>query len=280
MRAPRWRRPAPGELATLRSRLANWPCEVGGATRHMYALSCLDARGVDVARVVSDDARWALAIVHPGRVLVPCGDGSLVADAGPPTRRWRQLVGDAQASAPLVDNGVSPPGTIVHRQRFMVVDPERVPSEADLHDPGIRRAQLDDVPALGELAVQLHVDDQFGPRPGRAGERGYRDRMEQSVKQGLVWVVGPVGDPVCKVERSVSSARWGVQLAGIIVAPHARNAGLGRAAVATAVRQALREPPHGRPVTLHVRAANTPALRAYEAAGFVDREEWRLAVRP
>jgi ribosomal protein S18 acetylase RimI-like enzyme len=247
----------------------------------MFPLSCLDAAGVAVARVASDDRdRWALAIVHPARVLVPCGDPEVVAAAGPPTRRWRLLVGDAGAARSLLEDGARPPGTIVHHQRFLTVDPDRVPSEAAVPDPGLRLAVDADVPVLADLAVQLHVDDQFGPDPGRAGLRGYRERVERSVAQGLIWVVGPEGSPVCKVERSVSSASWGVQLAGIVVAPAARNAGLGRAAVAAAVRGALREPPGNRPVSLHVRAANAPALRAYAAAGFVDREEWRLAVRP
>jgi uncharacterized protein len=78
----------------------------------------------------------------------------------------------------------------------------------------------------------------------------------------------------------VSSRRWGVQFAGIVADPSVRGTGLGRAAVATAVRQALAEGPRDRAITLHVRADNTPALKAYDAAGFVDREAWRLAVRP
>lgn len=247
----------------------------------MFALSCLEARGVDIARVATDGGdRWALAIVHPGRVLVPCGDPTVVLAAGPPTRRWRLLVGDAGAAGPLVDDGAAPMDTLVHEQRFFTVDPDRVPDEAEVPDPGLRRAEPSDVSGLADLAVRLHVDDHFGPDPGRAGRRGYRERMVRAVDQGLVWVVGPVGAPMCKVERSVSSPRWGVQLAGIVVQPRHRNAGLGRSAVATAVRAALREGGANRPVTLHVRAANLSAHRAYMAAGFVDREEWRLAVRP
>ena len=94
-----------------------------------------------------------------------------------------------------------------------------------------------------------------------------------------MYCIGPVGAPVFKLERSVSSQRWGVQLAGIVADPSVRAQGIGRAAVATAVRAALREGSARRAVSLHVRADNTPALRAYAAAGFVDREPWRLAVR-
>lgn len=281
MKPVRWRRPSPGELPTCQDRLVRWPCEVGGATRHMFALACLDARGTEIVRIATDGAdRWALVIVAPGRVLVPCGDHDVIAAAGPPSRRWRMLVGDAGAAGPLVDGAAAPPDALVHHQRFFTVEHERVPDEAALPDPGLRRAEAADVEGLADLAVRLHVDDKFGPDPGRAGRRGYRERMERSIEQGIVWVVGPVGAPRLKVERSVSSPRWGVQLAGIVVDPLHRAEGLGRAAVAAAVRGALRDFGASTPISLHVRAANTPAHRAYVAAGFVDREEWRLAVRP
>lgn len=245
----------------------------------MFALACLEGRGPDVVRVASDQDGWALVVVHPGRVLVPCGDGEIIRAAGTPSRRWRLLVGDVGAAAALLDPDADRRDLIVHHQRFLTVDEARVPSDREVPDPGLRRAVVADLDALAGLAVRLHVDDQFGPDPGRVGLRGYRERMASAVTQGLVWVVGPVGEPVCKVERSFRSARYGVQLAGIVVAPSQRGRGLGTAAVAAAVRQAMAELP-GRPVSLHVRAANTPALAAYASAGFVDREEWRLAVRP
>lgn len=260
-------------------RLETWPCAVGGAVRHMFALACLESRGPDVVRIATDADRWALVVVHPGRVLVPCGDGTVIRAAGSPSRRWRLLVGDVEAAEPLLGPDAERRDLIVHRQRFLTVDEAIVPSEQELPDPGLRRAVVADLDSLATLAVQLHVDDQFGPDPGRVGLRGYRERMASAVAQGLVWVVGPVGAPVCKVERSFTSERFGVQLAGIVVTPEQRGQGLGTAAVTAAVRQALAQLP-GRPVSLHVRAANAPALAAYATAGFVDQEEWRLAVRP
>lgn len=258
-------------------RLEAWPCEVGGAVRHMFALACLESRGADVVRVASTADGWALVVVHPGKVLVPCGDGEVIRAAGSPSRRWRLLVGDAGASEPLLDSEGD--GLIVHHQRFLTADDSHLPSAAAVPDPGLRRAVNADLDGLARLAVRLHVDDQFGPDPGRAGLRGYRERMAQSVAQGLVWVVGPVGAPVCKVERSFTSRRYGVQLSGIVVAQNERRRGLGTEAVAESVRRAMSDVP-GRPVSLHVRAANAPALAVYAAAGFTDREEWRLAVRP
>lgn len=275
----RWRRPDAAELPTIVQRLTTWPCDVGGAVRHMFVLACIETSGTDMIRVATDRRdRWALALVHPGRLLVACGEPSVVERAGMPSRRWRLMVGDAAASDGILANLGSTSNTKVHHQRYFTVDPDRVPSEAEVPDPGVRRAVQEDLPVLADLAVQLHVDDQFGPHPGSRGRRSYADRLARSVDAGLVSVVGPVGRPVLKVERAVSSRRWGVQLAGIVVSPEARNAGLGRQSVAAVVREALARDAR-RPVALHVRAANTPAIRAYEQAGFVDREEWRLVLR-
>lgn len=274
----RWRRIGVGEVETIVSKLANWPAPAGGATRHMFALSTLETHGPEPIRVASDAQRWGLVVVFPGRLVVPCGDAEAIAAAPAPARRWRLLVGDVDAGDALLSRSGTD-GLIIHDQRFMTVDPDRVPDESELPDPGLRLAEPADLDALAELAVQLHVDDRFGPHPGVAGFRGYRLRLEGSLRQGLIWCVGPVGAPVCKVERSVSSHRWGVQLAGIVAAVEARHEALGRRAVAAAVRQALREGGQKRAISLHVRADNPRAIAAYEAAGFVDREAWRLAVR-
>ena len=275
----RWRRVGTGELPTIADRLAAWESPAGGAARHMFALSAIESYGAEPLRIAADDDRWAVAVVFPGRLLIPCGDAEAIAAAPAATKRWRLLVGDEAAGDAALARAGSDPGLIVHDQRFLTVDPDRVPDEAELPDPGLRRAQREDLDRLAELAVRLHVDDRFGPHPGQAGLRGYRQRVEANLNQGLVWCVGPIGAPVLKLERSVSSGRYGVQLAGIVVDGAVRGEGLGRGAVAAAVRGALVEGGRSRAVSLHVRADNIPALKAYDAAGFVDREPWRLAVR-
>lgn len=277
-RGVRWRRVRPAEASGVAAVLRAWPCEVGGAVRHMFPLAALEAEGASVMRVAADGDRWAACLVMPGRVVVPCGDAAIVAAAGAPVRTWRLLVGDAGPADALLERVRPGPRVRVHVQRFMTVDRARVPSATDLPDPGVRRARPEDLGALADLAVRLHVDDEFGPDPGVVGRRGYADRLREAAGRGTVYCVGPRGQPFAKLERSVSSPRYGVQLAGIVVAPELRGRGLGRAAVAAAVRAAYAD--FGPcPVSLHVRAANTAAITAYRAAGFVDREEWRLAVR-
>jgi ribosomal protein S18 acetylase RimI-like enzyme len=275
----RWRRATSGELETVSGRLERWPSPAGGAARHMFALSAIESFGAEPLRIAADDDRWAVAVVFPGRLMVPCGDPDAIRAAAPPARRWRLLVGDVEAGDAMLDRTGVDEGLIVHDQRFLTVEHDRVPDASEMADPGLRRAEVADVDGLADLAVRLHVDDQFGPHPGRAGWRGYRARLETTVQQGLVYCVGPIGSPVFKLERSVSSRRFGVQLAGIVADPGVRGQGIGRGAVAAAVRSALVEGPRDRPVSLHVRADNATAIATYQAAGFLDREAWRLAVR-
>ncbi len=257
--------------------------------RHLFPLAIIDTAGEGMVRLTGDldelrdDGTVRIGVaVRAGRdVLAVAGDARTIARAVGPAPTWRLLVGDADAADALLARGVRGRG-VVHDQRYLGVEPDAVPDVATVPDPGVRRAEAADVEALAELAVQLHVDDGFGPDPGEAGRRGYRQRLAVSVRSGTVDVVGPVGRPVAKLERSVDHPRYGVQLAGIVVAPDQRGRGIGRGMVAVATRavladrraQGLAVPP----VTLHTRTANAPALVAYAAAGFRVLEPWRLAV--
>ena len=280
----RWRRVSSSEVGGLLDAIASWPSPIDGAVRHMFPLAAIERRGASAVRIVGDPARavtgegFAAVVVVESQVVAPLGDPRLIARAGSPVRHWRLLVGDRAAGDALLAEVADEPGLIVHDQRYLTVDPDAVPHAADVADPGLRRAVAADVDGLARLAVRLHVDDRFGPDPGLGGYLGYRSRALDAVARGLAWCVGPEGGPRAKLERSVSSARWGVQLAGIVVEPESRGQGLGTAMVAAAVRDALAAGPV--PVSLHVRDDNAPALAAYAAAGFGDREAWRLALRP
>lgn len=269
--------------------LEDWPAPAGGAVRHLFPLAALDTSGEGMVRFtgdpadVRDDGVAQVGVaVRVGRdVLAVAGDARTIARAIGPAPTWRLLVGDAAAADALIARGVRGRG-IVHEQRYLCAEAAAVPDVADVPDPGVRRAEAADVEALAELAVQLHVDDGFGPDPGESGRRGYRERLAVSVRSGIVDVVGPVGRPVAKLERSVDHPRYGAQLAGIVVAADHRDRGIGRGLVAVAVRALIADrQAQGLallPVTLHARAANAPALAAYAAAGFVVVEPWRLAV--
>jgi ribosomal protein S18 acetylase RimI-like enzyme len=285
----RWRRPRSEELAGIVGALEQWTAPAGGATRHVLPLAAIDSGGMTTMRVSGDardvrgDGTVRLGVaVRVGRdVLAIAGDARTIGRAVGPAPSWRLLVGDAAAADALLARAARGRG-VVHDQRYLAVDPGAVPGETDLPDPGVRPAEEADVEALAGLAVQLHVDDGFGPDPGETGRRGYRDRLALSVRSGAVDVVGPVGRPVAKLERSVDHPRYGVQLAGIVVDPEHRGRGIGRGLVGFATRRAIAAhlARSGRVpvVTLHTRAANVAALIAYEAAGFRVVEPWRLAI--
>lgn len=274
----RWRRVGAPELYGIVEKLLAWDSPAGGAARHQFVLSSIESFGPEPLRLVHDSDRFALAVVFPGRLLAPVGHSDLIRRAGAPGRRWRLLVGDrAAGDAVLASTGRT--GLVVLDQRFLSVEAEQVPQESEVADPGLRRAEPADLDQLARLAVQLHIDDGFGPDPGEAGWLGYRQRLQSSVSYGQVYCVGPVGAPVFKIERSVSSQRHGVQLAGIVAEKSVRGQGIGTGAVATAVRSALADVGGDKPVTLHVGVDNLGARKVYGRAGFVDREPWRLAVR-
>jgi ribosomal protein S18 acetylase RimI-like enzyme len=280
-----WRRPAEDELPSLVSLLSAWPSPSGPGVRHMFALAAIESVGVAAVRVTGDvdhvDAQGRAAgavMVRVSRdVLTVCGDAETVRRAVGVVPAWRLLVGDRAACDALLTTNLRP-GRLVHDQRFLTVEADAVPDRASVADPGRRPAQPEDLEALARLAVRLHIDDGFGPDPGATGFRGYLTRLTASVRAGVVDCVGPVGAPVAKVERSVSSPRWGVQLAGIVVDPAHRRQGIATGLVASVVREVLGW--RRVPISLHTREDNVAALRAYEAAGFRDREPWRLAVRP
>jgi ribosomal protein S18 acetylase RimI-like enzyme len=285
----RWRRPRSDELAAVVHALERWPAPAGGTTRHLLPLAAIDSGGAATVRISGDvhearedgTARLAVAVRVGRDVLAVAGDARTIVRAVGPTPTWRLLVGDAAAADAMLTRAVRGRG-VVHEQQYLAVTPDDVPGESELPDPGVRPAEEADVGMLADLAVQLHVDDGFGPDPGEAGRRGYRERLVTSVRSGVVDVIGPVGRPVAKLERSVDHPRYGVQLAGIVVHPEHRGQGLGRGLVAVATRRAITahmaRSGHVPTVTLHTRTANVPALLAYRAAGFRIVEPWRLAV--
>lgn len=285
--ARRWRRPDPTELATLVADLERWPAPAGGAVRHLLPLAVIDASGAASVRLTGTpgatraDGTVPLGVaVRAGRdVLAVAGDAATLTRAVGPTPSWRLLVGDPAAADAVLARGVRGRG-VVHDQRYLALDIDALPEQVE--DPGVRPAEADDVEVLADLAVQLHVDDGFGPDPGPSGRRGYRDRLAVSVRAGVVDVVGPRGRPVAKLERSVDHPRYGVQLAGIVVAPDHRGRGIGRGLVGVVTRRAVDgRRARGAPapaMTLHTRAENAPALVAYAAAGFRVVEPWRLAL--
>lgn len=133
-------------------------------------------------------------------------------------------------------------------------------------DPAYGVAIAEDAHRLTDLAATLHVDDEFGPPLSERALDQVFVRMEQSIARHVCWVLREGSQVLAKLEITNHSSHYGAQLSGVVVHPQARGRGLGTRLVRAACADLFHV---GIPmVTLHTRAVNYPAIRAYEKAGF------------
>lgn len=214
-----------------------------------------------------------------GGLVVPAGVAMAAEPLAASVRSsgWRVLVGDLGIGRTIVDQSAS--GLFRRRpysreQRLMIAE-----HPMDVRDRRVqlRRAGSDDIEVLTDFASRLHVEDQMGPPLSRGGRSSVQQRVASSVRRGSSWVALVDGRIVGKVDVAIESRRRGAQLAGVYVDRGARGRGVARDAVAALADRLLRSGMDC--VTLHVRADNAPAIRAYQAAGFAQRRRWLLALR-
>lgn len=253
-----------------------------GGTRdplaHQHLLDSLDRR--EHARFVvwpSADPVGVLYIGVSGSVVAAGDPAAAPALVGAAERAdWRVLLGDADPCQALLDassRGFFRRRHSVREQRFMATTTAVGPARME----GLRLARTRELEVLTDFACRLHVEDQMGPPVTRAGRVAVRARMHDSIVAGSTWVVERAGRVVAKIDLPLESKRRGAQLAGVYVDEAWRGQGLGSAAVA-AVTAGLLD--RGQPsATLHARADNLAAMRAYRRAGFTDRGPWVLALR-
>jgi hypothetical protein len=251
-----------------------------GVVAHQFLLDALD-RGEHRAMTVwpTVEEPGGVCYVGAGGLIVP---GGIPASARPlaaavRSSGWRVLVGDLEIGRAVVDDA----GTGLFRRRpyareqLLMVADRRPHSAPD--GGGLRRAASSDVDVLTEFACGLHVEDQMGPPLSRGGRSSVRQRVASGIRRGTSWVVVADGCVVAKIDVSIESRRRGAQLAGVYVDEAWRGRGVARRGIAALTTRLLDA---GMPfVTLHVRADNTPAIHAYEAAGFAPRRRWLLALR-
>ena len=253
-----------------------------GTLRHHYLLDALDRRewGRFLAWPGPEQPAAVLYLGSTG-TFVPAGDPAAGEVLAPLAERagWRILVGDEPVGRAVLD---AMPKTVFRKrprariQRLMVATPATVPAVAPVV-PGFRRARLDDLDRLTDMACRLHVEDRMGAPLLGPARRAVWDRMVDAVHRGTSWVVERDGGAVAKVDLSLRSARRGAQVAGVYVDAAWRGRGLAAGAVGRLTRDLLAE---GLPVvSLHVREDNAPAIRAYIRAGYLDDGPWLLALR-
>jgi hypothetical protein len=122
-----------------------------------------------------------------------------------------------------------------------------------------------EVNLLFPAAVAMYTEE-VGVSPiGADGGRDYRERIVDLVRARRAYAKFVGGRVVFKAELAVITPHT-TQVQGVWVAPEWRGRGLGTAAMAAVVRDALRRVAPS--VSLYVNDFNTPARRVYERCGF------------
>lgn len=250
-----------------------------GVVVNQFLLDALDRGEHRAMSVWPADDPMGVCYVGPGGLVVPAGlpqAAQALAAAVRPSA-WRVLVGDLDLGEVIVDQsgaGLFRRRPYAREQRLMSLD---APTGHVGSCAGLRRAELSDLERLTDFACGLHVEDQMGPPLSRSGRSAVQQRVAASIRRGSSWVIEADGQPVAKFDVSIESHRRGAQLAGVFVDPRRRGRGLARRGIADLSDRLFRAGMLC--VTLHVRADNTPAIRAYEAAGYIQRRRWLLALR-
>jgi uncharacterized protein len=250
-----------------------------GVSVNQFLLEALDRGEHRSMTVYPVDEPVGVCYVGSGGLVVPAGLPNAAQPLAAAVRAsgWRVLVGDLTLGEAIVDEaaaGLFRRRPYAREQRLMAVDAATV---ANVRCPGLRRAVMDDLEPLTDFACGLHVEDQMGPPLSRSGRAAVQQRVATSIRRDTSWVIEFDGQVAAKIDVSIESRRRGAQLAGVFVDRRWRSRGLARRGIADLSNRLLRA---GMPcVTLHVRADNVPALRAYEAAGYVQRRRWLLALR-
>jgi ribosomal protein S18 acetylase RimI-like enzyme len=251
-----------------------------GVAVNQFLLDALDRGEHRAMTVWPADLPVGVCYVGSGGLVVPAG----LPHAAQPiavavrTSGWRVLVGDLTLGQAIVEGagtGLFRRRAYAREQRLMTADPGAVAALGPC--AGLRRAVMGDLERLTDFACGLHVEDQMGPPLSRSGRAAVQQRVAASIRRDTSWVIEVEGQAAAKFDVSIESRKRGAQLAGVFVDRRWRDRGLARRGIADLSHQLFKA---GMPcVTLHVRADNAPAIRAYEAAGFVQRRRWLLALR-
>lgn len=225
---------------------------------NLFLLSMLDRPSGGAWFGHWDGERLLAVVARFGGLIVPYAPDPFVLDALP---RPEIAVGPRAAVDALAVSWGDPIGW--HDQRlYRCTQPESTVLP-------VQHAHASDIDALIPMLQSMEREDL-----GRElSEADARERLEQRIAEGRQWV-HIVDDTIRFTIQVGTHSTHGCQLGGTYVPPAHRGQGIARRATAAVCRHLLRR---HRVVTLHVREANTPAVRAYEAAGFVPHAPYRVA---
>ncbi len=160
--------------------------------------------------------------------------------------------------------------TVDRAQAYYVLTPETL-AEPDPDSP-VRPAEPDDLELVAPAHAAMTEEDLQIPRT-RLDMSRLREISRQRIARGKVWVVIEGKTLIFKTEEAARSEE-GVLVGGVYTDPHYRGKGHATRALTAWAERLFRD---GLEVlTLHVNAANTPAVRAYERVGFRPHSMLRL----
>lgn len=149
-------------------------------------------------------------------------------------------------------------------QPLLVADQE--PSVAP--DLRVRRVLIDELETLYPASVAMFTEE-VGESPEVHGRHSYRARVAQLISRGWAFAVIEDDEVLFKAEVGAATAS-ACQVQGVYVRPDLRGQGIASRAMASVVRIAQREIAPS--VSLYVNDHNVAARKAYERAGFAQRE--------
>lgn len=229
----------------------------------------------------------AAALVVPERLAVPWAPAA--DDAADIGRRLKHLaqvagmvIGPREACDALWAGWEPGRARLWYDQRLYVQ--EEAPGGPPVD--GFRRAAMRDLDHLVLASARMEEED-LGRNPLDVDPVGHEAATRERIRSGRTWVVERDGELVFHIHAGTWIAE-GCQVGGTYVAPAHRGQGLGTAGMRELGRTLLMPSPDGRHppdpdhvaparVTLHVNEANTPAIRAYESAGYRRVHAFRLA---
>jgi predicted GNAT family acetyltransferase len=216
-----------------------------GSRRRLESICWHGANLIPVHATASAVEAFAEVAVSQPRLC-----SSLVGESEAVLGMWSRLCGqwgparDVRVCQPLLATWSSPP----------------VPA-----DPTVRLVRSHEVDALFPASVAMYTEEVgISPLIGDGG-RDYKERVTDLVRARRAYAKFVGGRVVVKAELAVVT-RHTAQVQGVWVAPEWRNRGLGTAAMAAVVRDALRRVAPS--VSLYVNDYNTPARIVYDRCGF------------
>ena len=136
-----------------------------------------------------------------------------------------------------------------------------------------RLGELSDIEWLCAASMQLNEED-LGIAPRSVDRKLLEQRVRERIHQERTWVVDVDRRPVCKLEVGCQGPA-GALIEGVYTSVEHRGKGLATELVRTVGRHLLHRYPW---VGLHVGRDNTPAVRAYLAAGLREVADLELAL--